>query len=168
MLVIIHGSASLRAAESYPNSPEGAKALLSEFLKPGADLKALSKTLQPAKADYEAVFASAFAQKLAAMYEPAWASGALVIAPKPGQTEVLVRSVPSSEVRVWSAQAAAMLPGGYQQLGMSINDGFTIYAFKFVKPGESLGMAFDGLTFVNNHWCLFPKPWRAADAPPAK
>ena len=31
-----------------------------------------------------------------------------------------------------------------------------------VKPGETLGMAFDGLAFVNGHWRIFPKPWRAA------
>ena len=30
-----------------------------------------------------------------------------------------------------------------------------------VLPGESLGMAFDGLVHVNGHWAWFPKPWRA-------
>ncbi|TMQ06352.1 MAG: hypothetical protein E6J91_38110 [Deltaproteobacteria bacterium] len=27
--------------------------------------------------------------------------------------------------------------------------------------GEQLGMAYDGLIYVNNHWAWFPKPWRA-------
>jgi hypothetical protein len=36
-----------------------------------------------------------------------------------------------------------------------------IYRFKFVEPGKDLGMAFDGLIYVNGHWRIFPKPWRA-------
>ena len=33
--------------------------------------------------------------------------------------------------------------------------------FKFVEQGETLGLAFDGLIFVNDHWVFMPKPWRA-------
>ena len=39
----------------------------------------------------------------------------------------------------------------------------TLFRFKFVKAGETIGMAFDGLAFVNGHWRIFPKPWRAAE-----
>ena len=41
-----------------------------------------------------------------------------------------------------------------------MKSGLTVYAFKFVKPGETLGMAFDGLVWVNGHFAIFPKPWR--------
>ena len=152
------------AAEKYPAGDAGAQALLSEFLKPAADVKTLSKQLQPTKADYEAIYSPTLASKLIAMYEPVWASGALVITPKPDQTELKVQSVPSAEVRQWTPKASAILPGGYKQISPDIKDGFTVYAFKFVKPGEQLGMAWDGLTYVNGHWCIFPKPWRALAA----
>jgi hypothetical protein len=33
--------------------------------------------------------------------------------------------------------------------------------WKFVKPGETIGMAYDGLVFVNGHWAWFPKAWHA-------
>ena len=33
----------------------------------------------------------------------------------------------------------------------------------FVEPGESLGLAFDGLIFVNGRWVLMPKPWRVLE-----
>ena len=42
-----------------------------------------------------------------------------------------------------------------------LQSGVTLYRFKFVKPGEGLGMAFDGLVHVNGHWVIIPKPWRA-------
>ena len=160
----ILGHSTARAADKYPDTAEGAKAMMSEFLKPGADLKALTNQLRPTAADYTAVFDAPLAQKVAAMYEPLWASGTLVIAPKEGQTELLIQGVPTGEVRQWSKGASAILPGGYQGIATSIKDGHTLYAFKFVKPGETMGMAFDGLTFVNGHWCIIPKPWRAAQA----
>ena len=37
----------------------------------------------------------------------------------------------------------------------------TWWRWKFTKPGEDLGMAYDGLVFVNGHWAWFPKPYRA-------
>lgn len=161
----LHGATSARAADKYPDTAEGAKALLSEFLKPGADLKALSLQLRPTAADYDVAFNAPFSQKMREMYDPAWVAGVLVLAPKPGQTELMVQGVPSTEVRQWTPRAAAILPGGYRQIAAEVKDGRMIYAFKFVQPGEQLGMAFDGLTFVNGHWCIFPKPYRAAAKP---
>jgi len=42
-----------------------------------------------------------------------------------------------------------------------LKPGLRIYAFKFVEPGQSLGMAYDGLVRVNGQWRIMPKPWRA-------
>ena len=44
LCLAVGGSRSAQAADKYPNTPDGAKALLSEFLKPGADLKTLYLT----------------------------------------------------------------------------------------------------------------------------
>jgi hypothetical protein len=43
-----------------------------------------------------------------------------------------------------------------------LKPGLTLYRFKFVKPGETVGMAYDGLVHVNGHWVMLPKPWAAA------
>jgi len=51
-------------------------------------------------------------------------------------------------------------PGGYEQVrGQFVGD-FPIVRFKFIEPGETSGMAFDGLIFVNDRWVFMPKPWR--------
>jgi len=52
-------------------------------------------------------------------------------------------------------------PGGYAKVAPHMKPGHTWYRFKFVKSGERLGMAYDGFTFVNHHWVIVPKPWRA-------
>ena len=160
-------SASLLTSPSHaqksPGTDDGARALLAEFIKPGADVKALSLKLRPTKADYEAVFEQPFATKLEAMYDEPWKAGRLVIAGKPGQTEVLLRKVGTAEIRKWSPEASDVLPGGYKRIASDVKPGQTMYTFKFVKPGEKLGMAYDGLVYVNGQWRIFPKAWRAKE-----
>ena len=148
-------------APSHPATEEGAKALLAEFVKPGADHAALSKNLRPTADDYKAVFESDLAAKAESVYGPAWDGGQLVVAPKPGQTEVKVFSATSEELKSWSG-GAAEFPGGYKDVAAQIKPGLKVYRFKFVEPGEDLGMAYDGLVNVNGHWRIFPKPWRVA------
>jgi hypothetical protein len=154
------GSMAANAAEKFPGTEAGATSLLKEFLKPGADHAALSKQLRPTTADYAAVFEADSGAKVAAIYDPAWEGGQMVVAPKPGQTEVKVFSATSDEMKSWSGNAAEF-PGGWKDAAAKLKPGLKIYRFKFVEPGKDLGMAFDGLIYVNGNWRIFPKPWRA-------
>ena len=153
-------SALVNAAEAFPGTEAGATSLLKEFLKPGADHAALSKQLRPTTADYAAVFDADSSAKVAAVYDPAWEGGQMVVAPKAGQTEVKVFSATSDEMKSWSGNAAEFA-GGWKDVAAKLKPGLKIYRFKFVEPGKDLGMAFDGLIYVNGNWRIFPKPWRA-------
>ena len=144
----------------FPATDEGAKNLLAEFIKPGADYVALSGKLRPTKADYEAVFQSEMAAKADALYSPAWDGGQLVVAPKSGQTEVKLASATTDEMKTWTGTAAEF-PEGWRQVAPQLKPGVKIYRFKFVEPGKDTGMAFEGLAHVNGNWRIFPKPWRA-------
>lgn len=147
---------------AFPGTEAGAMSLLKEFAKPGADTAALSKQLRPTASDYAAVFDADSATKVAAVYDPAWTAGQLVVAPKAGQTEVKLFSASSEEMKSWSGNAAEF-PGGWKTVGAKLKPGLKIYRFKFVEPGQDLGMAFDGLIYVNGNWRIFPKPWRALE-----
>ena len=142
-------------------SEVAATALLKKFLVAGADRAALTKELRPTSDDYAKVFTADFAKKLEAAQKPLWDS-APVIGPKDGQTEVAVGKATTEDFQKGTA-AAKEFPGGYAKIGDKLQAGVTLFRFKFVKPGETLGMAFDGLAFVNGHWRIFPKPWRAAE-----
>lgn len=72
---------------------------------------------------------------------------------KPGQTEILVRGPGLEE-----------LPGGYSQNIGHFKPGVKFYGFKYVEPGETLGMAYDGIFQVEGKWYFLPKAWRAFDA----
>ena len=156
-------AAFLSTALAADPTQQDALAVLRPFAKPGADLPALSKAFQPTAADYAAVFEPAVAAKVEAAYTPAWTSGQLVIKPNEGQTDVLVDSVRSADVRAWNEAAQKVLPGGWAKMKGQIKDGYTLFRFKFVKPGERSGMVYDGLILVNGHWRIFPKAWRALE-----
>ena len=145
---------------AFPATDEGAKSLLAQFVKPGADYAALSRNLRPAKADYEAVFEPEMAAKADALYSPAWEAGQLVVTPKTGQTEVMLGSATTDEMKAWTGSAADF-PEGWRQVAPQLKPGVKIYRFKFVEPGKDTGMAFEGLAHVNGNWRIFPKPWRA-------
>ena len=153
------GGSTTSSAKAYPGTEDGAKALLAEFVKPGADTATLTKALRPSKADYDAVFMPDLASKADTVYGPAWDGGQMVIAPKPGQTQVLLSSATSDDLKSWTG-GAAEFPGGWKEVGAQLKPGVTFYRFKFVEPGQELGMAYDGLAYVNGNWRIFPKPWR--------
>lgn len=149
-------------ANPEPKGPDDeAMALLQEFVRPGADHAALSQKLRPAKADYDAVFGPELVPKLQAAYEPAWEQGLMVVRGKRDQQAVLMWGASSEEIKSWNGAAAQHFPGGWKQVAPHLKPGLRIYAFKFVEPGQTLGMAFDGLVRVNGKWRIFPKPWRA-------
>ena len=163
MMATMVGRSQEKVIESYPGTKQGAMAQLQEFLKPGADLAALTKKLQPIEKDYNSVFKPELARKMAEMYTQPWKEGLIVLSPKPGQTDVLLYSATSEELQKWTGNAKDYFPGGYEKIGPGFADGLIIYRFKFVRPGEKIGMAFDGLVHVNGHWRLFPKPYRVLE-----
>ncbi len=142
---------------------EDARALLQKFVAKGADHKALTKPLRPTKADYVAVFGSELGAKLMAYYDPMWERGEAVISMRPTQTELQVWGVATEDMRAWNAIARENAPGGYERIKDSVQPGFTIYMFEFVEPGRTAGMSYAGLVFVNGHWRLMPRPWRAIE-----
>ncbi|HSO33435.1 MAG TPA: hypothetical protein VLT33_12965 [Labilithrix sp.] len=148
--------------KTFPGTEAGAKALLAEFVKPGADTAGLSAQLRPTTADYKAIFDPTLSAKLEKVYTPQWESGAFVVAPKQGQTTVLIDSATVAELKS-GAPASKEFPGGYKMVASHLVGAARLYRFKFVEPGKTLGMAFDGLAHVNGHWVLIPKPWRALD-----
>ena len=141
-------------------SEAGAKALLSEFLAPGANHAKLSAVLAPASGNYAAAFEGDAAAKAAAGYKQAWEGGLIVVKPNAGQTELLLWKATAEELKAWTGDAKDQFPGGYREIAKHLKPGVTWYRFKFVEPGSTSGMAYDGLVCVNGRWTIFPKPWR--------
>jgi hypothetical protein len=152
------GSAAL---SKYPGTEDGAKQMLTD-LRTSSDAAGMTKALRPTSADYKAVFTDDFAAKAEKGYEALWSDPKSVIGADPANTELKLSKATTDDIKAWTHDVEMDFPGGYQKVGEYFKPGLTVYRWKYVKPGETLGMAYDGLIFVNNHWAWFPKPWRVA------
>jgi len=156
------GGSALAASGSMQGNEEGAKALISQFVSPTADHAALTRSLKPTSADYKALFDAATAPKIESAQAKDWESGKAVIKPGDGQTEVKIVSATGADLVAWKG-AAKEFPGGYRKIAKHLVPTMTFFRFKFTKPGEDTGTAYDGLAFVNGHWVIASKPYRALD-----
>lgn len=139
--------------EDFPGTYQGAESLARALMKPGGDL-ALTLALKPRAEDYRLVFEPPADQSIRTGMEPVWASMNAVGA-MDGQTELRLVSATSAELR----EGKEVFPG-YAPILMYLRPGFTWYRFKFVRPGESTGKEYGGLVHIDDHWALFPEPWR--------
>lgn len=145
-------------AVDYPAGPEGGKKLVTDLLTV-SDKEGLIKKLRPTKADLEALFDAGSVAALEGHVDKMYA-GIGEVGPKEGQTEVIFHAA-TTEDFVGATDAAKKFPGGYGRVAAKLKPAVTWYAWKYVKPGETQGMAFDGLAHVNGHWVWVPKPFRA-------
>ena len=163
------GSGEKPATEAAPSgaailqgNEEGARALLTQFVGPNADHVALTRSLRPTTNDYKTLFDAQTASKVEAGQAKEWNSNKAVIKPKAGQTEVKIWSATGADLAK-GAGSAKEFPGGYKKMGKHLAPSMLFFRFKFVEPGKDTGTAYDGLAFVNGHWVIAPKPWRALE-----
>ena len=135
-----------------------ARSLLEPFLVPGADHASLAKQLRPRPEDYAIVFEQAYAGVAQEAYERIWDGMDPVPRPNAGQRDLLLAAATSDSIRDQGAPRA--FPGGFSMVRHTMRPGLVWLCWKFVKPGSRLGMAFDGLVRVDDHWAWFPKSWR--------
>ncbi len=155
-------SAALPDLRTFPGTPAGAKALVTELARPGVDAAALTRQLRPTTADYKAIFDAKAAATIDAVYSAEWDRGSFVVSARPGQTEVKISSATIGDFKA-NNEKAKEFPGGYAKVASHFVGNATLYRFRFVEPGQEVGMAYDGLVHVNGHWALIPKPWRGLD-----
>jgi len=159
LLEVVSGSS--KASSETPGSEAHARSLLMKFFEPDADLVALTSALFPTEEEVHMVYNDPVASKLAAGYAEAFKPG-IKFGPKPDQNALLTVHATTAQLKNGDA-VLREFPGGYKDIVQYFKSDVPIVRFKFVKEGETLGLAFDGLVFVNNHWVIMPKPWRSLE-----
>jgi len=134
-----------------------AQALLARFADPAAQGSA--DELRPDPSDYAAVFLPAAVDAARAAYQVAWLQSPRPTA-QPGQTEVRVFAAPASFLAD-DNELSRRFPGGYRRIAHLLEPTRIWLSWKFVAPGASSGMAYDGLVWLDGRFAWFPKPWRA-------
>ena len=160
LIDIVEAVVALERASEPPLAVEG-RALLGGFFDPLADHEAMTLVLKPTPEDVRAVYAEPLAGRLIEAYDRLFSPGA-AIRPNPGQTQLLTTFTTTAALKRRDP-VLAEFPGGYAEVLPHIVGDVPIARFKFVAPGETLGMAFDGLIHVNGRWVFMPKPWNGLD-----
>jgi len=158
LLVLPHQTAN--AANASEDEAEKARKLLTQFLAPNADYIGLTQKLMPGRMEYQAYFGQAAAGRAAEFYDGYWQSGQIVIRPRAGQTELTLLVLDLADLKAGKPLPAGF-PPEYDKLRDKLRGAKAVYAFKFVKPGESTGIAWDGLARLGGRWVFFPLPWKA-------
>ena len=151
------------AAPAAPVAAPGSRAeveqLLRAFLEPGADHRGLTQAILPSEAEVIAVYAEPLGSAMWASYQEQMGPG-VSFAPKQGQTDLLIVYATTREL-FDRKPVLEEFPGGYKDVLQYFKIDVPIVRFKFVQPGKTLGLAFDGLIYLNGRWVIMPKPWRA-------
>ncbi|MFO0760076.1 MAG: hypothetical protein U0359_26570 [Byssovorax sp.] len=145
---------------SFPGTPEGARLVALELAKPGAYILSVFRALRPDPADYDAVFLPEVAAAVRAELDPLFDMGNVAMKVGPELSELKLDGVSVEDLRAGTGHADRC-PGAYKKAAKHMRPGVVIYCFKMVKPGSDDGPARDGLTYVNGHWAIFPKPFSA-------
>lgn len=141
----------------FPNTPDGAKALVSQFIAPNADQSVLARSLRPDLEDYDVVFTPDAAGKLRHELEEVWDEGDEKVKIPEGRTQVKLWKATVDELLAGKGEAQACVDA-YKGVAKMLKPGIVVYCFKFQKPGEMMGSAYDGLIYVRGHWAIFPRP----------
>lgn len=137
--------------------------LLSRFLTLSpADALEATLALAPRPEDYARVFIGSAAERARAGYRELW-SAPVAPLPREGQSTVLVTAATAAELQL-DTERSRVFPGGYQRVAHELRPELVWLAWKYVRPGEHSGMAWDGLVWVDDHWAWFPKVWRVLSA----
>ena len=160
MLALFSAPLALAEENTYPGNKAGAAKLLKQFLNRDADVRVLTLSLKPSKQDYEAIYKQPLAGLLQEAHKPMWENKNNAIRPREGQTEILL-GMTTTDALIAKGWELGEFPGGYKDVVAHMKPGVAIARFKFLEPGGTLGMAFDGLIHVNGRWVFIPKPWRA-------
>jgi hypothetical protein len=114
--------------------------------------------LRPRIEDYALVFEPEFVDMARAAYQRIWQQS-LAVETGPAQTEIRVAAAPAGLLQSEN-DLSRPFPGGYRGIAYCLNPRRVWVAWKYVEPGKSSGMAYDGLVWCDDHWAWFPKPYR--------
>ncbi len=119
----------------------------------------VAATLQPHESDFTSAFTPAAAPAAISAYASA--------------PQARVASADGSELEIALAPAGMLaddnelsrqFPSGYRSIAHLLAPQRVWARWKYVRPGEKSGMAYDGLVWLDERWVWFSKPYRALSA----
>ncbi len=140
-----------------------ARDVLPGYFGPGA--RALA-ALRPTDELYDRVFTAAAAGPAREAYAALWTAAPNLPQP-PAGSGPLVNAALADDFAA-AGPRSKPFPNGYRTVADKLQPGITWLVMRFVQPGSTIGLAFDGFVHVGERqFVWFPKPWKilAAQSP---
>lgn len=118
----------------------------------------LVSELRPRPEDYARVFAPAYVELARRAYDALFLA-ARPLERSPHQTVLRLSMATAAELAEYGVETCEF-PGGYREILSALLPESLWVHWKYVAPGSSSGMAYDGLTRLDDRWVWFPKPYR--------
>ena len=115
--------------------------------------------VRPRPDDYGKAFVPRVAEAARAAYAPVWADELDLRRPDEDQTVIRCELAPAGLFTHENPLSRAF-PGGYRGIAELLDPERVWVCWKCLRPGETAGMAYDGLVWLDDHWAWFPKPYR--------
>jgi hypothetical protein len=157
-LATLTGDNTQPAASPPSSAPkESARDLLRMVCAPGPNQTKATLQLRPTRSDYARAFTEPAATRLYEGQRAMWTSE--MVLSKPDQTEALLTFGDTNDF-IDGTPNAEQFAGGWKSVRKDLKRDVPVIRFKCVRPGETIGMAYDGLFYVDGRWVLMPAPWR--------
>lgn len=131
--------------------------VLLPFVAGGMDNQVLTARFRPRPEDYALVFRGDIASGMRSIYDGIWETRPSIT--RKSHQSVILAHAALAEGLLPGNPMMEHFPGGYAGLADHLVAGRVWVCWKFVAPGERLGMAWDGLVHLDERWVWFPRPW---------
>jgi hypothetical protein len=118
------------------------------------------KLLRPRDDDYEKVFSGAAVELARRFYEKLWSEPMDLAYPAPAQTQLRCFACPAGLLDQEN-ELSRTFPEAYRHIARWLNPHRVWVAWKYTAPGQTSGLAYNGLVWCDDHWAWYPKPNRA-------
>ncbi len=133
-----------------------ARDVLPRYFGPGAQTLG---DLRPPDELYARVFTETVAGPARDVYATLWAAAPNLPQP-PAGSAALIHAALAEDFGAGGPRSKPF-PNGYRTVADKLLPGMTWLVMRFVQPGSTIGLAFDGFVHVGDQrFVWFPKPWK--------
>jgi hypothetical protein len=151
-----------------PAGAGGSMTVLRLQLEPVLQAIAVDRTgvalreLRPRDDDYAKTFTPGIRERARQRYEELWAGPLNFRHPDPA-AQVEIHIAPAGMLGDVN-EMSRFFPGGYRTVVDLLLPDRAWATWRYVTPGQTAGLSYDGLAWCDDHWAWFPKPYRLLTA----
>ncbi|MFC7277600.1 Imm49 family immunity protein [Paractinoplanes rhizophilus] len=116
------------------------------------------REMRPRDEDYAKTFTPGTVERARRRYEELWAGPLDFRHPDP-EARVEIHVAPAGMLGD-ANELSRFFPGGYRSIAGLLMPKRVWAAWRYVTPGRTAGLSYDGLAWCDDHWAWFPKPYR--------